>query len=368
MIRQQDLRINEKADEPHAAEVTIESHTARCMTKRKDRRKRWVVKLIIAFVIILFFMPVFTFFAKEIKSRMETIMRDHCNCTIGLIGLGKINKMDLQKGDPINQTDEPIDREGSVKQPTPPRLSFRRDEGGQISVLFVFAIIALVFLIGLIYNTVRQTTRKIQMQNAADSAAIAGSVTVARGLNLMVMNNNTMADVLAVMITVRSLLQTSQVMRSVVIPGMIAAFSTNPFTAGLVPELTRELAAYTTLEGVLHGIDYALSTQSSGLGWQIMNGLDRLNQAIKTGFPPLSELQTVNLAKVNGADRAPYQWITYAEADVYNPTHWGMFTQDWRAKLVRAEILGDKADKLAEKLRLRGFINGDRSLSFVNTH
>jgi hypothetical protein len=456
----------------------------------------------------------------------------------------------------------------TVEPIIPSRNSFRRDERGQISVLFVFAILALVFLVALIFNTAKQTTRKMEMQNAADGAAVAGSVTMARGMNLMVMNNNTMADVLAVMITVRSLLQTSEAMVKAVIPAMILAFS-NPFTAALVPELTRELGMYASLEATLRVVDNFLSGSGSGIGWQIMKGLDKLNQAIKIGFPPMSELQTIKLAKLNGADRtpygylisgqsgtgllpilpvvrgpqkllagradecplpklkwpargililtgpissiaaipifeimvnlnvaslgggttteqlvisketikntrdkdgktlqdradeynqggegrnadvsqlklknisfglgtpplewpanpprpmiltdtpvasasattekteagvklevvrknlqflaivlgelkkgspiggerfpnvAPYQWVTYGQADVYNPTHWGMFSQDWRAKLVRAEVLEDKIDELAEKLGLRDLIDGDKDLSFVNTH
>jgi hypothetical protein len=33
-------------------------------------------------------------------------------------------------------------------------------------------------------------------------------------------------------------------------------------------------------------------------------------------------------------------WVTYAEADVYNPVNWDMFQQTWRARLARATTLG----------------------------
>ena len=43
-------------------------------------------------------------------------------------------------------------------------------------------------------------------------------------------------------------------------------------------------------------------------------------------------------------NRAPYGWMTYGQANVYNPTSWDMFVQDWRVKLVAAEILDEKFD------------------------
>ncbi len=45
-------------------------------------------------------------------------------------------------------------------------------------------------------------------------------------------------------------------------------------------------------------------------------------------------------------NRAPYGWMTYGQSHVYNPTKWDMFSQDWRVKLVPAEILDEKFDDL----------------------
>ena len=58
--------------------------------------------------------------------------------------------------------------------------------------------------------------------------------------------------------------------------------------------------------------------------------------------------------------------ITYAQADVYNPTRWDMFTQDWRAKLTRARLLDVKCRELGQKIGV-GSLCG-QGWSFVNTH
>jgi hypothetical protein len=179
--------------------------------------------------------------------------------------------------------------------------SLRDDERGQISILFVIGVVALVFLIALIYNTSKQTTRKIEMQGAADSAAVAGGVWVARGMNLMVLNNNGMADILSVMITVRALLETAQLMQKL-LPGMILAAEAFPPTMWMGPILAGELARYNLLIPIMKKADSALSGHPSGLGWRIMSALDRFNQIIKTVIPFVAQEQAISFARRNGAD------------------------------------------------------------------
>src|SRR5262245_7997339 len=95
------------------------------------------------------------------------------------------------------------------------RNKLHHDEGGRISIFFVFGTIAFIFLIALIYNTAHQSIRKIEMQGAADAAAIAGGTQAARDLNDIANNNNTMSEMLTVMIALRSLLQTVEILRDV---------------------------------------------------------------------------------------------------------------------------------------------------------
>ena len=178
------------------------------------------------------------------------------------------------------------------------------DEGGQISVFFVFATAALVILIALVFNTARQTTRKIEMQGAADGAAIAGGAWVARGMNVTALNNNSMAETLAIMITVRSLRQTSETLRPIL-----------EIVAGFIPPLASELAFHEGKYAFLVAADTALSESSGSLGWRIMSALDSFNKGIKRGFPKVAQAQAMRLAKMNGADQEPWGFLISGQRD-----------------------------------------------------
>jgi hypothetical protein len=63
--------------------------------------------------------------------------------------------------------------------------------------------------------------------------------------------------------------------------------------------------------------------------------------------------------------------FTYGQADVYNPTRWDMWTQDWRAQLTRAKLFDEKLNSM---MRILGGIgdstpgNFQLNWQFVNTH
>jgi hypothetical protein len=393
------------------------------------------------------------------------------------------------------------------------RRRLAADEEGQISVLLLLGLIPIVFLLALVFNTAKQTSHKIQLQNAADASAASGGVWMARGMNLTVLNNNGMAEVLSVMIAVRSLRYTVSIMNKIVIPPLLLLIE--------VPGVAFYIALLEALEVALTSVDTALNS-AGGVGWTIMRALDKLNQVIKKVMPVIIQAEAMDYARRNGADgtsfiisgargisvadllpimplgrastkavveRAedcqlpkvsilgdivlaiyaedaplallmfngfvkqnvwslkntvsipvppPLRWpadppramiltdnpirselartnipeeyvdlrrtrrflqllmiavgtrerassiggarfpnetplwlpgaqFTYGQADVYNPTHWGMFTQDWRAKLAKASLFEEKKDALAKKLGL-GNMGNYLDWSFVNTH
>jgi hypothetical protein len=179
--------------------------------------------------------------------------------------------------------------------------SFHRDECGQVTFLFVFASIALVVLLALVINTAKQTSRKIEMQGAADSAAIAGGVWMARGMNLMVLNNKGMADLLSVMIEVRSLRVTCNNMGRIA-AGLAASVALIPGAQPVAEQLARESAFYFSLSRDLTPVDESLSEPDTGKGWQLMRLLDRLNQEIKSTLPYAAEGEAIRFARANGAE------------------------------------------------------------------
>jgi hypothetical protein len=384
-----------------------------------------------------------------------------------------------------------------------------------MTFFFVFGLIAVVFLLALIFNTSKQTIRKMEMQGAADSAARGGGVKVGQAMNLMTFNNRGMAQTITVMMTVRALLQTSEVM-VVVLPQWAARVGLwNP---ALAVQLLREAAAYGRLIAVLTPINRNVTQ----LGWRVMNALDALNRGIKQTFPVLAQQKAIEFAQLNGADEAPYsvllaglpaappllfpvargpqkllivnrdkclkdaldiatfavlaktgplssflaayvykglfecnaatlkgggeicsifgfrtpmlswpanpprpmiltdrpsrsasatveadetkvdlmkvrrylqllsltfgrlpgeslignryfenparRWFTYAEADVYNPTRWSMFTQDWRAKIARSNVFNEKIAEIGQLTGAQWIAGSASDWSFVNVH
>jgi hypothetical protein len=169
-----------------------------------------------------------------------------------------------------------------------------REESGQVTFLFVFASVALVVVLAFIINTARQTSRKIEMQGAADAAAVAGATVMARGMNLMVFNNKGMADILAVMIDIRSAYQ--------------AAFGTAIICDGLalIPPLTveagKEALYWHFVTNALLVIDTFLNDSEKGVGWPIMKGLDYFNQGVRALIPPVAVITANDFAQKNRAD------------------------------------------------------------------
>jgi hypothetical protein len=133
------------------------------------------------------------------------------------------------------------------------------------------------------------------MQGAADAAAIAGGTQAGRDLNDIANNNNTMSELLTVMIVFRSLLQTVEVIKAA-----LNLASLIPPAAPVAQPLAR---AFDALARVLRPIDKALSDRSRGAGWIAMKLLDDVNVGIKLDFPFWAEKETGDFAQRNGADR-----------------------------------------------------------------
>ena len=69
-----------------------------------------------------------------------------------------------------------------------------RDEGGMVSFVFLIALVLLMVMGGMMYNTGRTVNRKIETQNAADAVAYSGSLWTARGMNAMTAANHVIGE------------------------------------------------------------------------------------------------------------------------------------------------------------------------------
>jgi hypothetical protein len=181
-----------------------------------------------------------------------------------------------------------------------PASTLHGDERGQVTIIVVFGALAFILLVAFIYNTAARTSRKVEMQGAADSAAVSAGVWTARGMNLMVLNNNTMVEVLSIMISVRAIVQMKQIQRAI-----LTYISPVPIIGQVAQgELTAPgIGVHFTL-GIWEPIDNTLNNRGSGLGWKALNLLDGMNRVIKGATPPLAVAEAFYYARRNGADLA----------------------------------------------------------------
>jgi hypothetical protein len=197
------------------------------------------------------------------------------------------------------------------------RNSLHRDQSGRISIFFVLSSVAFIFLIALIYNTAYQSIRKIQMQGAADSAAVTGGADAASDLNDIADDNNTMSEILTVMIVFRSMLQTVEVLRAELETVAVAA-AISVVGAEAAPPLHEAANAFNSIAKVLRPIDKALSDPSRGVGWVSMRLLDDHNMGTKFSFEIFVEPDAGDFAQRNGADRGLHGVLIPRESPALN--------------------------------------------------
>jgi hypothetical protein len=215
----------------------------------------------------------------------------------------------MDEVDPDNRLTDNLDL---TPESMAPGSNFAGDERGQISILVVLSVIPFVLLLAFIFNSASQTSRKIQMQGAADATAVASAVTVARGMNFMVLNNNAMAEVLSLMLAIRCIRNTTRIMEVYIGIRAVAtcaiAAACNVFCAPIIAECEDLTAAWIRWQGENSrwaAIDEYVNNESGGFGWRVLGLLDGLNQITRRGFPIWAAIQAREYARRNGADFDP---------------------------------------------------------------
>ena len=72
-----------------------------------------------------------------------------------------------------------------------------RDQAGSMSIVSMFSVVLLVFLLGLVMNSGRIIDQRVKIQNAADAVAWSSGVMMARGMNTLAYTNHLTADLFA---------------------------------------------------------------------------------------------------------------------------------------------------------------------------
>src|SRR5436305_7505072 len=98
----------------------------------------------------------------------------------------------------------------------PPNLLARlhADDRGNLGILLLLVLWALVALIGLVWNTGEYATRRRVVQTAADSAAHAGNLWTGRTTNLTAATNMVMAQNGSAEVILRSVTPTAQAIQN----------------------------------------------------------------------------------------------------------------------------------------------------------
>jgi hypothetical protein len=124
---------------------------------------------------------------------------------------------------------------------------------------------------------------------------------MARGMNLMVLNNNGMADMLALMVLVRSMTNTALIMRYLNLALALTGYGAGYF----LPAAGRWFVAWQFWDP----IDRFFNDENSGFGWLVMKQLDTFNLIVKASFPFWAIYQAAAYARKNLANQFPFGFV-----------------------------------------------------------
>jgi hypothetical protein len=178
------------------------------------------------------------------------------------------------------------------------------DESGQVLWLFVVSGLALVVLSALVFNTGRQATRKMEMQNAVDASAVSGAMWMARGMNIVSMNNVAMTEILGLIANLRAIEQAVPINTVILNAEDVAAkaLMADPFTfpAGFVLEVGVVLGKIETqIVKVVSDNLKEFTRPTSGYLWQFMKALSYFSEAVTDATPAMGFVEAIRVGKLN---------------------------------------------------------------------
>jgi len=212
------------------------------------------------------------------------------------------------------------------------------DEQGQVLWFFVMTIMSLVILAAVVVNTGRQIARKIEMQNAADAAAVSSAIWIARGMNVISMDNVGMTEALGLIANLRAmhiawqvneaLLSAEAVIAEALIDGIFTAPAGIALMvtvyAGWIPTCIAQVADVQdcslfdgplfppvgfpvppsppgngVFDGAWDGSPPGLADPTDGILWKFMDILADVNSGMQYVSPTLAFAEAVNVGVQN---------------------------------------------------------------------
>jgi len=199
------------------------------------------------------------------------------------------------------------------------RLIYKRlqsghdDQGGQTLVFIAIVMFALVCFFALVVNVGDRVTAKVEMQNAADAAVMAGGIWNARGMNMISILNVGMTECLAFIIFFKAFDKTYIATKAAIIANKVAAeamiaIGNLPYcqpikVAGEIWKKCLEIIEKTSLKIAekMNKIMKKLTKKNSGL-WKVMKVLQQFEKVIKHSTPVFAAYEANRIAELNGAD------------------------------------------------------------------
>lgn len=223
-------------------------------------------------------------------------------------------------------------------------------------VIVLLALLLLAGLVAYVFNSGRQTARRVAMQNAADAAAAAGSGWVARSLNLVAMNNVAISRHLAtvnVLDSAPTATHSANLEQTFLHDAMQQGRSWNTGSGRLdavayqnadllLAELQAEVAMLDPVDQMFQANDVRRMTHYNapdgrGRLWEAMQSLDELSQTTMENLAVLTQLNTTRGGQVADEEDArclllpavadvPWQRRTFN--DFKRPVKQGLLPQD----------------------------------------
>lgn len=200
------------------------------------------------------------------------------------------------------------------------RLIYKRlqsgheDQGGQTLIFLAIVMFALVCFFALVINVGDRVTAKVEMQNAADAAVMAGGIWNARGMNMISILNVGMTECLAFIIFFKAFNKTyiaTEVaigINKAAAEAMIAMKSI-PYVGPVIAaagEVWKACLKYSEqfmklLAKPMNKLMKKLTKKDKGL-WTVMKGLQKFEWFIKKSVPLIAAYEANRIAELNGAD------------------------------------------------------------------
>jgi len=157
-----------------------------------------------------------------------------------------------------------------------------RDEGGQSLAFVALVLLVLVAFMAVVVNVGHQVNTKIEIQNAADSAAVSGASWLARGYNLVAGLNQGMVTVVGAIIVI------------------IATWVLLTICVG-IPIIGEACSTPWSI------YNYKATDTIKTL-WKVARGMANLQDDIVKYFPPVAEVEVYRITRMNkpGALGIPY--------------------------------------------------------------